>query len=75
MIVGITNAYHTKDAARKKELLSEASLALEALKVVMRLAKNVHALDKRWYIKYESQFQEIGKMLGGWISSLTKTNR
>ncbi len=75
MIVSVTGAYHTKDVSRKKELLSDANLTLESLKVVMRLAKDVHALEKRWYIKYEAQFQEIGKMLGGWISSLTKTNR
>jgi hypothetical protein len=75
MIVGVTSAYHTKDTLRKKDILFQANITLESLKVMMRLAKDVHALDKRWYIKYEVQFQEIGKMLGGWIASLTKTNR
>lgn len=75
MIVSITSAYHTKDSTRKRELLTEANTTLECLKVMLRLAKDVHALDKRWYIKYEVQLQEIGKMTGGWIASLSKTNR
>jgi len=34
------------------------------------LAKDVKAIDLRWYIEYEERLQEIGKMLGGWINSL-----
>ncbi len=75
MIVAVTSAYHTKNSIRKQDLLSEANLTLESLKVVIRLAKDVHALDKRWYVKYQTQLQEIGKMTGGWIASVNKTNR
>lgn len=74
ILVAMVTAYHAKEGSRKLQLLTEASSSLECLKILIRLSKDIHALDKRWYIKYEDQLQEIGKMLGGWIASLQKTN-
>lgn len=63
----IVTAYHTKSSALKRETLFKANSTMECLKIIMRLAKDVKALDQRWYIEYERKLQEMGKMLGGWI--------
>ncbi len=75
ILISIVTAYHTKDGHLKLETLSEANIALEGLKILIRLAKDIHALDAIWYVKYEGQLQEIGKMVGGWMVSIQKTNR
>jgi hypothetical protein len=75
ILVAMITAYHAKEGSRKLQLLTEANTSLECLKILIRLAKDVHALDKRWYLKYEEQLQEVGKMLGGWMSSIQKANR
>lgn len=69
-------AYHTTDLDYKRQSLLKANTCLECVKIGMRLAKDVKALEQRWYIDYESRIQEMGKMLGGWIgSTYNKTNR
>jgi hypothetical protein len=63
----VVTAYHTKEPIRKKEILSQANISLECAKITIRLAKDVKALEQRWYVEYESRLQEIGKQLGGWM--------
>lgn len=67
MLTLIVTAYHTKDVATKKEILSKANMSLECAKITIRLAKDVKALEQRWYIDYENRLQEIGKQMGGWM--------
>lgn len=47
--------------------LQEASAKLDLLKFLIRLAKNVQALDNKKYLQLEALLQEIGRMLGGWL--------
>ncbi len=63
----IVAAYHTKNLTLKKEALFRVNTVIECVKILIRLAKDVKALDQRLYIEYESRLQEMGKMLGGWI--------
>ena len=63
----VVTAYHTKEPALKKETLSRANTSLECAKITIRLAKDVKALEQRWYVDYEGRLQEIGKMMGGWM--------
>lgn len=56
----------------KLPILKKASLKLDVLKILFRLAKDVHALDTKKYILLEEHVQEIGKMLGGWIKATDK---
>ncbi len=67
LMIFIVAAYHTKTLALKRNALFQANTTMECVKVLMRLAKDVKAIDQRLYIEYESQLQEMGKMLGGWI--------
>ena len=63
----VVTAYHTKEPFLKKEVLSKANTSLECAKITIRLAKDVKALEQRWYVDYEGRLQEIGKMMGGWM--------
>ena len=63
----VVAAYHTKDAVRKREILSQINLKLESVKILFRLAKDVKAIEQQPYIEYESRLHEMGKMIGGWI--------
>jgi hypothetical protein len=50
--------------------LEEASTKLDLLKILLRLAKDIKALDNKKYLQFQQRLQEIGKMLGGWIRSI-----
>lgn len=53
----------------KLPILEHASVQLNLLRVFLRLAKDVKALDMKKYIIIEAHLDEIGRMLGGWIKS------
>jgi len=55
--------------SEKLPVLKKASVKLDLLKVLVRLAKDLKALDNKKYLILESNIQEIGKMLGGWIKA------
>jgi len=54
----------------KYNILQKASLKIDLLKILIRLAKEVKALDNKKYIQLQQELQEIGKMIGGWIRSV-----
>ncbi len=54
-------------------LLQKASVKLDLLKVLVRLAKDVRALDHKKYLHLQLLLAEIGKMLGGWIKAVKQT--
>ena len=55
----------------KIPFLREIDRKARLLKILIRLAHEVRAIDNKKYIALEERLQEIGKMLGGWIKSLT----
>ncbi len=54
----------------KYTALEIASAKLNVLRVLVRLAKDVKTIDQKKYIMLESQIDEIGRMLGGWMKSV-----
>jgi len=56
----------------KSSLLLKTSNQLNLLRIFIRLAKDVKAIDTKKYISLQEKLDEIGRMLGGWIKS-TKT--
>jgi hypothetical protein len=54
--------------------LKEASISLDLLKVLIRLAKDTQAISEKEYLLLQGQLREIGKMLGSWIKSLQTKN-
>lgn len=55
--------------ADKLPSLSEASIQLGILRVLIRLMKDVKTIDQKHYVSLEAHVDEVGRMLGGWIKS------
>jgi hypothetical protein len=58
------------DKAGKLISLASGSLKLDLLKFFLQIAWDIKSLDNKKYILLSERFNEIGKMLGGWIKSL-----
>lgn len=54
----------------KKSFLQQANVKFDALKIFLRLAKEIKVIDNKKYLELQKHIQEIGKMLGGWQRSL-----
>ena len=55
-------------------LMKQASVKLDALKFFLRLARQLDILDQKKYIALQTELQDIGKMLGGWLRSLKENS-
>lgn len=55
---------------RKRQLLQQADLALDKLRLYWRLAHGRRLAKKGQYHHGARQLSEIGKLLGGWMKSL-----
>jgi hypothetical protein len=55
----------------KLALIKKANAKFDALKLFIRLLKDLNIIDSKKYLKLQEQIQEIGKMLGGWQRSLS----
>lgn len=62
----IVEARYAKD---KAAALSQASLALEKLRVLLRVSHDERHLDDRGYEHVCRNIDEAGRMIGGWIRS------
>jgi four helix bundle protein len=56
----------------KANKLSGASEQINVLRIFLRLAKEVKTINDKKYINLQTQIDEIGRMLGGWIKSPAK---
>jgi len=54
----------------KFNILQKTDLKVNLVKILIRLAMEVKALDIKKYIQLQKELQEIGRMLGGWIRSV-----
>src|SRR3990167_2650821 len=70
LLKNILAASATKDRKIKLEKLSQASIKLDLIKILIRLAKDCDCLQNKSYLELQSKLHGIGKMLGGWIKSL-----
>jgi len=57
----------------KLSVLKKISLKLNFLRVFLRLSKETKALNLKKYIVTEEMIDEVGKMLGGWLKSISKS--
>jgi len=60
---------HQRGEERTKSLYA-LSNKLDLLKVLIRLAKDIHTIDNAKYQEIQGMIQEIGRMIGGWIKSV-----
>ena len=62
----IVEARYAKD---KTAALSQASLSLEKLRVLLRISHDERHLDNKGFEHVCRNIDEVGRMLGGWIRS------
>jgi len=53
--------------------LERASIKLNLVRILIRLAKDTKAIDNNKYLALAAQIDEIGRMLGGWIKTSKAT--
>lgn len=56
---------------QKRSALLAANNKFETLKVFVRLLKELGVIDQKKYLILQTALQEIGRMFGGWMKSLT----
>ena len=61
----------SKKGPSKLLIINKADIQLQILKTIIRLTKDTKSLDMQKHLRLEEGLQEIGRMLGGWIKSLT----
>jgi hypothetical protein len=61
-------AYYSKD---KRTHLLEANLTLETTRQLVRLAHGLHHLSHHTYGVLAEKMDEVGRMIGGWLRSLS----
>ena len=60
----------TSSKEKKLPYLEKANTSVDLLKLLLRLAKDIEALDGKKYVTLQQDLQEIGRMLGGWKKSI-----
>jgi hypothetical protein len=68
VIEGILAASETYKM-EKLSILKNASVKLNLLRVLFRLAKDAKVIDAQKYMVLEELVDEIGRQLGGWMNS------
>ncbi len=58
------------DKDKKLPFIEKSIVSLDLLKILIRLAKDIQALDNKKYLQLQQSLLEIGRMLGGWRKSL-----
>ncbi|MBI4434818.1 four helix bundle protein [Candidatus Uhrbacteria bacterium] len=62
------------DRIQKLEHLRLVSTKLDILRLLVRLCKDTRCISNEAYLAVESKLHETGRMLGGWIKSLSGTD-
>jgi len=55
----------------KQMRLKTCGIQLDTVKILIRLALTLELMHEPEYMTFESELQHIGRMLGGWIKSLS----
>ncbi|MBI3450061.1 MAG: diversity-generating retroelement protein Avd [Acidobacteria bacterium] len=66
LLESLTEAAYRKD---KLDALARASRSLQRLRLLVRLSKDLEALDLRRYAHASERIDEVGRMIGGWSKS------
>lgn len=62
---------NSKRDDKKLPFLYDIDVRLKILQTFIRIINDVHAIEAKDYLLMSSALDELGKMLGGWIKSLT----
>jgi len=64
VIEGLVEAVYNRD---REKILKLVNLRLQKMRVMVRLASDLHHLDKRRYEFAARGIDEIGQLVGGWL--------
>ncbi len=70
LLEAVIEVGHQQGEERQRSLYM-ISDKLDLLKVLIRLAKDIHVIDQKKYLAIQTVIQEIGKMVGGWLKSVS----
>ncbi len=70
-IITIENLIHIgyTEQSKRLEILLNTGIQIDLLRFFIRLSFDTKTINQKTYIKFQSQIDEIGRMLGGWIKS------
>lgn len=63
-----------RSKSSKLSALETASVKLNVLRFLVRLAKEIKVIDHKKYLALETAIDEIGRMLEGWIKSVASNS-
>lgn len=66
---GLVNATYSKQV---ETILREVNLALERLRFLFRLSKDLRYLDLKRYDYAAREIDEIGRLVGGWLKAAAR---
>jgi len=69
----LLRASGSNQPADKTKYLKEASVRLDSLRLLLNLCKDCACVSNQTYQQLDSTASEIGRMLRGWLKSLTST--
>jgi hypothetical protein len=73
-IIELTLLAYTKEGASKLLIINKIDIKMRMLKLFVRISSDVKSMATDKYIEIEERILEIGKIIGGWIKSCTKSN-
>ena len=71
VIEAVVTAASVSDARIKSRQLQAASAKLDLLRLLIRLCKDCKCLSNQAYLEVESKLHEAGRMVGGWLKSIS----
>lgn len=66
MLVLVVRAQYQSNE-KKLQILYNTSEQLDTIKILIRLTHKIEMIPEATYIRFQTDLQNIGKMLGGWI--------
>ena len=63
----------TSKPEEKATHLKEASVRLDSLRLLLNLCKDCRCISNQTYQQLDSTCSEIGRMLGGWLKSISSS--
>lgn len=61
--------------SKKLPIVEKASLNLNMLRILIRLAKEIETITDKDYLLLQSDIDEVGRMLGGWIKFTKESSK
>lgn len=72
-ILVISKRFSSNGSEQKAIFLHNASASLDVLRLLLSLCKDCKCISNQTYQQLDSKLSEVGRMLGGWLKSLSSS--